>query len=129
MKSGQDCTCHQDETGAVLLSTTPPNPMIADSGCNQTILPPTYRPYVVKQLTKRGTKVMLGGKEQEILGGPKCLIHMPVEDLQGRKKIMAERATISKDARYPLLACMHKPLKLSTQGKSVKVHDKKGNMF
>ncbi len=133
VKSAQAQACHRGlTTGAVLLKVSPPDradPMLADSGCNQSIYPTSYSKHIAGTIEGKDTKVLLAGKDQELIAGPKCMLHIPVKDVQGNVRYMKEVAVLSDDARCPMLGCMHKPLKLGIPGERVQVKDIDDNDF
>ena len=115
-----------------LVSRSEPNFLVADTGCNQTLLPMTMEKYVQYSNKKGGSVVIeLAAAGQDLTAGPQQTVLLPVYDVNGKMRWMKEEGVFSQAARYPLLACAKRPtsLLMPNHPPVLQTEDEKGNKF
>ena len=128
-KSAQAQACHQVRTDAALLSIHPPSSLVVDSGCNSSLLTTEFARYAVGEAVGKDNVILLGGKDKTLNVGPTRELHIPVRDEHGRVRLFKEKASITADVRYPLLACMDRQVRLGDQNEKVQLEDVDGHKF
>jgi transposase InsO family protein len=87
--------------------------------------------YAKGEAKGKGSTIELGGKGQELHVGPMQDVLLPVYDVNGQQRLLKERGSFAKGARYPLLACADRPVVLRIPGRAEEVQgvDDKGARF
>ena len=92
--------CHRERGGAELSN----RKLAADTGCTTTLLTPDYSRFVVGKAasgSNKAERVLLGGKDHVLHVQPKQRVEIPVVDVDGHVRLMAE------DALYPKTRGFH----------------------
>ena len=105
------------------------NDMIADTGCDVSFLPDSYRKYCVEPESGPRYRVQLGGKGNFVNASRMATVKLRVKAEDGSIRDMYEKCVFSKENQYPLLGCMYRSCIFTEGIQKVEVEGKDGEKF